>query len=79
MAGDLGHGNDDVPEWRRTSRSINYLEYTHRKYVLDYSHPEARVSPNLILYGLLDAVREIFGWGEQARAVARSEVARAGR
>lgn len=42
------------------------------------SLPDAE-PPHLIHYGLLDAVREIFGWGEQARAVARSEVARAGR
>ena len=56
---------DDVVEvcehrdWKSTSRGIWYRESRSQKYVVAYSHPQARVSPNLLYYGLVDAVREI--------------------
>lgn len=50
---------DCVDQWRSTSRGVEYLEYAKRKFVVAYSHPEARVATNLIHYGLVDAVREI--------------------
>lgn len=46
-------------EWKYTFRGIPYLEPTPRKYVIAYSHPEARCYPPLLYYGLIDAVREI--------------------
>lgn len=51
---------NNVLEWRRTSRGVKYLEYSHQKYILAYSHPEARVASNLLHYGFVDAIREIF-------------------
>jgi hypothetical protein len=56
---------ENAPEWQRTSRGVEYLEYGNRKYVVAYSHPEARIALNLIHYGLVDAVREIFRIGAQ--------------
>ncbi len=50
---------ESASEWKATTRGIEFLEYTSGKYVIDYSHPEARVSPNLLHYGLVDAVREL--------------------
>jgi hypothetical protein len=52
---------DDAPPWQCTSRGVDYLEYAKGKFVVAYSHPEARVAPNLIHFGLVDAVREILG------------------
>ncbi|RMD57346.1 hypothetical protein D6833_14060 [Candidatus Parcubacteria bacterium] len=51
---------ESASEWKATARGVEYLEYTSGKYVIAYSHPEARVSANLLHYGLVDAVREIF-------------------
>ncbi len=47
------------PDWRNTGRGVEYHEYAPGKYVIAYSHPAARVSPNLLYYGLIDAVRSI--------------------
>jgi len=47
-------------DWRSTTRGIDYHEYKRDKYVISYSHPEARVQDNLLYYGLLDAIREIY-------------------
>ena len=47
-------------KWRATKRGVKFLEYTPGKYVIAYSHPEARVSANLLHYGLVDTVRELF-------------------
>jgi hypothetical protein len=60
---DLCFKHSGYPEWRHTSRGVEYLEYAARKFVVAYSHPEARVSANLIHFGLVDAVREIFHCG----------------
>ncbi|WP_053005828.1 hypothetical protein [Kiloniella spongiae] len=48
-----------VKEWKISQRGIEYFERKRGKFVLSYSHPEARVSPNLLYYGLVDAIREI--------------------
>ena len=45
--------------WKMTKRGIWYFEYLPNKFFISYSHPGARVSPNLLYYGLIDAVREI--------------------
>jgi len=48
------------PEWKTTRRGIWYCEYEQKKYVIAYSHPEARVADSLLFYGIVDAVREIY-------------------
>jgi len=54
--------NFDKPVgWKITSRGIDYHERKKNKYIISYSHPEARVQDNLLYYGLLDAIREIYG------------------
>ena len=52
---------DAVKEAKRqcTSRGIYFHEYLPNKFVISYSHPEARVASNLLYYGLIDAIREI--------------------
>jgi len=47
-------------KWNRTTRGIWWFERAPRKYVISYCHPEARVDNPLIVYGLIDAVREIY-------------------
>lgn len=47
--------------WQKTTRGIWFREYRPGKYVVAYSHPEARVQDCLLYYGLVDAVREILG------------------
>jgi len=49
-------------EWKRTSRGIRWYERTPNKYVVAYCHPEARVDNPLIVYGLIDAIREIYSY-----------------
>jgi hypothetical protein len=44
---------------RSTARGVKYLEYAPRRFVIRYSHQEARVAANLLYYGLVDAVREL--------------------
>lgn len=50
---------ESASEWKATTRGVEFLEYTSGKYVIAYSHPEARVSANLLYYDLVDAVREL--------------------
>lgn len=47
-------------EWQRTNRGILWYERASHKYVIAYCHPEARVDNSLIVYGLIDAIREIY-------------------
>ena len=47
------------PEWKITKRGIWFHEYRQRRYIISYSHPEARVQDCLLYYGLVDALREI--------------------
>lgn len=46
--------------WEKTNRGIAWYERAKGKFVLSYSHPEARVYKPLLIYGLLDAVNEIY-------------------
>ncbi|EAS63581.1 hypothetical protein L4D04_20355 [Photobacterium angustum] len=47
-------------EWKRTNRGVWWCERAPKKYVIAYCHPEARVDNPLIVYGLIDAIREIY-------------------
>lgn len=47
-------------EWKRTNRGIWWYQRAPNKYVVAYCHPEARVDDPLIVYGLIDAIREIY-------------------
>lgn len=53
----VGHASKD---WKTTSRGIWWYERDANKYVISFSHPEARVHNPLLVYGLLDAVNEIY-------------------
>lgn len=46
-------------DYKMTTRGICYHEYQTNKYMIEYSHPEARVANCLLHYGLVDAIREI--------------------
>lgn len=50
---------DKPPEWKTTSRGVRYHEHAPGKIVIDYVHPEARVSGKFLHYALVDAIREI--------------------
>jgi len=50
----------DAGPWKRTSRGIEYLQLEGNRIVIAYSHPQARIASNLIHYGLIDAVQEIW-------------------
>lgn len=50
---------DSSIKHRCTSRGVDYYLRSDNTPVIMYSHPEARVSSNLLLYPLLDAVKEI--------------------
>lgn len=45
--------------WKRTSRGVWYYHFENNRYLVSYVHPEARVSSNIIYYGLIDAIKEI--------------------
>lgn len=49
----------EEPDWKMTKRGIWYHEFQTNRYMIKYSHPEARVDDCLLFYGLVDAVREI--------------------
>lgn len=53
----LGH---ELIEWKTTKRGIWWYERAQHKYVVSFSHPEARVQKTLLIYGLLDAIQEIY-------------------
>ncbi len=53
----VGHASK---EWKTTSRGIYWYERGANKYVVSFSHPEARVNSPLLVYGLLDAINEIY-------------------
>ena len=56
----VGHAEQ---EWRRTTRGIWWYEREPAKYVVAFAHPEARVQNSLLVYGLLDAIKEIIAPG----------------
>jgi hypothetical protein len=47
--------------WLHTKRGVPYYEFETDNYFVKYAHPEARVSDNLLFYGLIDAIRELKG------------------
>ena len=47
------------PNWKDTRRGIGFHEFKPQKFVVSYSHPEARCADCLLYYGLVDALREI--------------------
>lgn len=47
-------------KWKETKRGVNY-DKKDNKIIISYLHPEARVSSNLLYYGLIDAIKEIYG------------------
>jgi hypothetical protein len=49
----------EQPQWENTRRGVRFYEYSKEKFVVDYSHPEARCAWPLLYYGLLDAMREM--------------------
>ena len=49
----------EKPQWQSTRRGVQFHEYSAGKFVIAYSHPEARCSSSLLYYGLIDAIREI--------------------
>ena len=52
----VGH---QMMKWQETRRGVWWYERNARKYVVSFYHPGAHVKSSLLLYGLLDAVREI--------------------
>ena len=60
--GDLAYEivfGSDGPRWQKTTRGIRYCEIGPKRFMVAYSHPEARISAPLLIYGLVDAVKEI--------------------
>ena len=53
----VGHESLD---WKKTRRGIRWYERDPNKIVISFAHPEARVQSSLIVYGLLDAISEIY-------------------
>ena len=51
---DASHG-----EWKPTSRGVWFKEFRPGRFIIDYAHPQGRTWSHLLLYGLVDAVREI--------------------
>ncbi len=49
----------EEPDWKMTKRGTWFHEYKPGKFVVSYLHPEARCAPQLLYYGLIDAIREI--------------------
>lgn len=46
-------------DWEMTTKGVHYYEFDNGRFFIEFAHPEARVSDNLIYYGLIDAVKEI--------------------
>ena len=46
-------------KWRQTSRGVRWHCRKAHRYVVAFPHPEARIRDSFLLYGLLDAVKEI--------------------
>ncbi len=49
------------PQWKSTARGIWYFREEGGPVVVAFMHPAARAKDCLLYYGLVDAVREIFG------------------
>lgn len=49
-------------EWKTTRRGVRYVQLQlnrQKTFLIDYMHPSARASKNVVCFGLLDAYREI--------------------
>ena len=53
----IGH---ELQKWKTTTRGIWWYEREVGKFVVSFAHPEARVQSSLLVYGLLDAIKEIY-------------------
>ena len=53
----IGH---ESASWKKTKRGIWWYERSVGKFVVSFAHPEARVQSSLLVYGLLDAIQEIY-------------------
>ncbi len=49
----------NIIDKKQTSRGVEYLSLADGNYIINFSHPEARIADNILLYGLLDAILEI--------------------
>lgn len=49
----------DVIEWQITRRGTYYSNWPGGNSLIYFSHPEARVTPSILHYSLIDAVREL--------------------
>ncbi len=45
--------------WTLTSRGISYKEFEPKRFIVSYSHPEARVDNSILYYGLVDGIKEM--------------------
>lgn len=54
-------GHDSM-EWKTTTRGIYWYKRSANKFVVSFTHPEARVQSPLLVYGLLDAIHEIYAY-----------------
>ena len=54
-----GHESKEQ-ECKTTKRGISWYERDANKYVVSFAHPQARVHRPLLVYGLLDAINEIW-------------------
>ncbi|MBS3938785.1 MAG: hypothetical protein KGZ50_09490 [Peptococcaceae bacterium] len=54
---------EENQQWRTTTRGVRYCTKGDSRFVIQYAHPEARVNDSLLYYGLIDAVKEIYGGG----------------
>ncbi len=52
---------ESFEKWDLTTRGIKYKEFEPQRFLISYSHPEARVDNSILYYGLIDGIKEIFG------------------
>ena len=51
--------SDNPIEWKMTRHGVRYYYDENERLTISYSHPKARVSPNILHYGLVEAVQKI--------------------
>ena len=47
-------------DWGKSTRGVSYRQINRGGMLISYSHPEARIDKNLLHYGLIDAVAELY-------------------
>ena len=50
-----------TPDWKTTSRGVQYHEPESGKFIVSYLHPEERVADSLLYYGFSDAIKALLG------------------